>query len=222
MKLYNMNLSNFATKCRIAIYEKGCAVEIAPIPGEEPFPGVRRASPEYLKIYPMGKIPSLEVDGFVFGESEVINEYLEDQFPSPPLLPRTPLARARSRTVSRFHDLYLDPPLRALIGQANPSIRDQKVVGEKLAEVTARLHQLETMLADNGFAAGPNFTFADCALAPTIFIAVNVLPVFGAKSAFDGRPKLSRWWSEVQTRPSVKKALGEMSEALAAYQSQGR
>ena len=46
MKLYNMNLSNFSTKCRIAVYEKGCPVEIAPIPGGEPLPGRRRASPE--------------------------------------------------------------------------------------------------------------------------------------------------------------------------------
>ena len=33
MKLYNMNLSNFSAKCRIAVYEKGCPVEIVPIPG---------------------------------------------------------------------------------------------------------------------------------------------------------------------------------------------
>src|SRR5215469_11404406 len=86
MKLYNMNLSNFSTNCRIAVYEKDCPVEIVPIPGGEPFPGLRRVSLEYLKIYPMGKISSLEVDGLVFGESEVINEYLEDRFPTPSLL----------------------------------------------------------------------------------------------------------------------------------------
>ena len=223
MKLYNMNLSNFATKCRIAIYEKRCPVEIAPVPGGAALmPGGNAELTEYRKIYPMGKVPALDVDGFVFGESEVINEYLEDKFPNPSLLPGTPVARARSRTFSRFHDLYLDPPLRALIAQGNPSTRDPKVVSEKLTEVAVRLDQLETMLAEGGFASGPSFTLADCALAPTVFIALNVLPVFGAKSAVEGRPKLSRWWAEVQTRPSVKKALSEMREALAAYQNQRR
>ena len=216
MKLYNMNLSNFSTKCRIAVYEKGCPVEIVPIPGGEPFPGRRRVSPEYLKIYPMGKIPSFEVDGLVFGESEVINEYLEDRFPTPSLLPGTPYQRARSRTFSRFHDLYLDPPLRALVAQANPALRDPNVVTDRLTELTARLDQLETILADAEFAAGSSFTFADCALAPTIFVAVNVLAFFGAKSPLEGRPKLSRWWNHVQTRASVKRALGEMAEAFAA------
>jgi len=129
--------------------------------------------------------------------------------------------RARSRTFSRFHDLYLDPPLRALIAQANPAARDPKVVGERLAELTARLDQLENLLADEGFAAGPSFTFADCALAPTTFIANNVLPFFGSKPAVEGRPRLSRWWSHVQTRPSVKRALAEMAEALAQQMQRG-
>jgi len=216
MKLYNMNLSNFSTKCRIAIYEKACPVEIAPIPGDAPFPGLRRASAEYVKIYPMGKIPSLEVDGQVFGESEVINEYLEDKFPTPSLLPGTPEARAEARKFSRFHDLYLDPPLRALIAQANPKPRDGKVVNEKLSELTTRFDQLEGMLADDGFACGASFTFADCALAPTIFVAINVLAFTGAKPPLEGRPKLTRWWDHVRTRASVKRALGEMAEALAA------
>ncbi len=212
MKLYNMNLSNFATKSRIAIYDKGLNIEIAPIPGDN------LKSPEYLKINPLGKTPALEIDGMVISESEVINEYLEDKFPDPPLLPRTPEARANVRTLTRFHDLYFEPPLRALFGQLNPKTRDEKVVNEKLTEFNLRLDQLEKMLADSGFAAGADFTLADCALAPTMFFATNLLPGFGAKPPLEGRPKLEAWWTKVQTRPSVKKALGEMAEALKAMQ----
>ena len=72
------------------------------------------------------------------------------------------------------------------------------------------------MLAPSGFAAGPEFTLADCAVAPTMFFATNMLPGFGAKPPLEGRPKLEAWWTQVQTRPSVKKALAEMGEALAA------
>ncbi|MGA9721355.1 MAG: glutathione S-transferase family protein [Candidatus Binatus sp.] len=214
MKLYNGNMSNFATKCRIAIYEKGCPVEIAPIPGGD------FKSPEYLKIYPMGKTPSLDADGMIIGESEVINEYLEEKFPTPALLPKSPEARARVRTLTRFHDLYLDPPLRALFSQIDPKTRDAKIVAEKLAESTTRFDQLEKMLSDGGFAYGADFTFADCALAPTMVFATNMLAFFGAKSVLEGRPKLARWWNQVQTRPSVKKALGEMTEAIAEFRRQ--
>ncbi len=216
MKLYNMNLSNFATKSRIVIYEKNANVEMVAIPGGNP------KSPEYLQINPLGKIPTLDADGTIIAESEVINEYLEDKFPSPALMPKTPEGRAHVRSFTRFHDLYLEPPLRALFPQLNPKTRDDKVVTEKLAKLQTRLDQLESMLAPGGFAAGSDFTLADCALAPTIFFVTNILPGFGAKPPLEGRPKLAAWWTKVQTRPSVGKAMGEMGEALKAMMGGGR
>lgn len=56
-------------------------------------------------------------------ESEVINEWLEEAFPDPPLLPpsgpdvQAARARAHARLVARFHDLYLEPALRKLYPQ---------------------------------------------------------------------------------------------------------
>jgi len=211
MKLYNMNLSNFATKSRIVIYEKGANVEIAAVPGG----GSKSA--EYRAINPLGKIPCLDADGMIIPESEVINEYLEEKFPSPALLPKGPEARAKVRLFTRFHDLYLDPPLRAMFAHLNPKSRDEKVVNERLTELQGRMDQIESMLAPAGnYAAGPDFTLADCALAPTTFFLVNMLPGFGAKPPLEGRPKYAAWWSKVQERPSVKKALAEMGEALKA------
>jgi glutathione S-transferase len=209
VKLYSANLSNFATKSRIVIYDKGLKIEIIDPPGGP-------NSPEYLKINPLGKIPCLDADGVIIPESEVINEYLEEKFPEKPLLPKSPEARAKVRLLSRFADIYLDPPLRVLFGQINPKGRDDKIVNEKLTEENKRLDELEKMLGETGFAAGADFTLADCALAPTIFFATMMLPTFGAKPALDGRPKTAAWWNHVQTRPSAKKALGEMQEAVAA------
>jgi glutathione S-transferase len=216
MKLYNANLSNFASKCRLAIYEKGAAVEIVPIPGGE------LKSPEYLKIYPMGKTPSLQVDGQMIGESEVINEYLEEKFPQKPLLPKDPESRAKCRGVSRFHDLYLEPPLRALFPQVQAKEKDQKLIGEKLAEVKTRLDQLETMLSDGPYVMGSAFTLADCALAPTCFFLNLMLPMVGGPAFTDGHPKLATWWAKVQERPTVQKVLGEQQEALMQMMQTGR
>ena len=209
MKLYNMNLSNFATKSRLVIYEKGLKVDMVEPPGGS-------HSAEYLKINPLGKIPCLDADGLIIPESEIINEYLEDKFPEKPLLPKSPEARAKVRTFTRFHDLYLEPPLRALFAHMNPKSRDEKVVNEKLTEVNKRLDELEKMLGESGFAAGAEFSLADCAIAPTMFFVTNLLPIFGAKPPSEGRPKIASWWNHVQTRPSVKRGLGEMAEAMAA------
>jgi glutathione S-transferase len=216
MKLYNMNLSNFASKCRIAIYEKNAAVDIVPIPGGD------LKSAEYLKIYPMGKTPALEVDGQIIGESEIINEYLEDKFPNPSLLPGGPEERAKIRGFGRFHDLYLEPPLRALFPQVTAKEKDQKLIAEKLAEVKLRLDQLEQKLSAAPYAAGGSFTFADCALAPTMFFANLLLPMLGGAPFTEGHPKISVWWAKVQERPSVKRVLAEQQEALTQMMAQQR
>ena len=214
MKLYNVDLSNFATKSRLVIYEKGLNIEMAPIPGS----GL--SSPEYAKINPLGKTPALDADGLLIPESEVINEYLEDKYPNPPLLPKSPEGRAKVRIITRFHDLYLEPPLRALFGQMNPKTRDEKVVGEKVTDLQtsprparqdARRWRLRYRLRVH-----PRRLRARA----HDVLRTNLGPAFGFK-ALEGRPKLAAWWTHVQTRPSVKKGLGEQTAALAAMQRGG-
>jgi glutathione S-transferase len=135
MKLYGIDLSNFASKCRIVIYEKGLNVEKVTPPG-----GL--GSPQYKEINPLGKIPALQLDnGQVIAESEVINEYFEDKFPEKPLLPKEAESRARVRSFSRFHDLYLDPPMRALLPQVFGKKLDETFIEERLAEINGRLDQ---------------------------------------------------------------------------------
>lgn len=106
MRLYSEQVSNFAARCRIVIGEKGLdEIEIVSPPLEY------LNSSEFLKINPLGKVPVLEIDDSTsLFESEVINEYLEERFPQTPLMPSEPLARAQARLISRFHDLYLEPP----------------------------------------------------------------------------------------------------------------
>jgi glutathione S-transferase len=209
-----MNLSNFAGKCRIAIYEKGAPVDLVPIPGGD------LKSPEYRKIYPLGLTPALDVDGSIIGESEVINEYLEERFPEPALLPKDPEGRAGVRGITRFHDLHLEPPLRALFPEVTAKEKNQELIAEKLAECQARLDQLEAKLSDGPYAAGNQFSLADCALAPTFFFADLMLPMLGGAHFSQGHPRLAAWWDEVRKRPSVKQVHAEQQAALAESMAQ--
>jgi len=209
MKLHSGDLSNFASKTRIAILEKGLDIEFLKPPGGT-------SSAEYRKVNPLGKIPALELDnGDVIAESETINEYLEDRYPQKPLLPKEAHDRAAVRYFSRLNDLYLDPPFRALLPQLFGKKLDDTFVQQKLAQVSDRLDQPEQMMG-SPWAAGDIFTLADAALAPTIFLMVNILPQFGAKSPADGRPKLAAWWAQVNERPSIRQTLGEQLAALSA------
>lgn len=208
MKLYSSDLSNFSSKTRIAIREKGLNIELVKPPGGA-------SSAEYRKINPFGRIPALELDnGDVIAESETVNEYLEDRYPENPLLPKDARGRAAVRSLNRLNDLYLDPPFRALLPQLFGKKLDGTFVQEKLAEIGNRLDQLEATIG-SGWAAGDTFTLADAALAPTLFLMVNILPQFGAQPPLEGRPKLAAWWARVQERPSIRQTLGEQQAALA-------
>lgn len=206
MKLYGVMQSNFTSKCRIVLSEKGLLdqVELVPVPWEGP------GKDAYRAVNPLGKIPALEIDGTVIVESEVINEYLEERFPEPPLMPADPIGRARVRVVSRFHDLYLEPALRAIYPPVDPA-----VVEARLPAVWERLDQLEGMLG-RPWAAGAMFTLADCALAPTMLFASLLMRVMRRPAPVEGRATLREWWSLVRTRPIVRTVLQEQRAALTA------
>lgn len=214
VKLYNANLSPYTGRVRIALYAKDLKAELAAPPG-----GL--GSAEYMKISPLGKIPALEIDGQVIVESEVINEYLDDRFPTPSLRPADPLARARMRTISRFADMYLSPPLFVVFGQLNPATRDAKLVSEKLDELTLRLDQLESLVVAGPYGVGAELSLADCTLAPLFFFLTRLIPMLGGKNPLDGRPKLARVNEATLKHPAVAKVVGEMGGALAEMMKGG-
>lgn len=209
MKLYNSNLSPFASRCRLQIYAKGLEVELAAPPG-----GL--ASDEYKQINPTGKVPALEVDGTVIPESHVIMAYLEETHPEPALMPADPLERARVRALATLADLYVMPWLVALFQQFPPNPQDPAVIAKALAEIEVGADRVEAFMGPGPFACGAELTLADCSLVPVFFFAVRIPPALGGRNPLDGRPKLQAWWNAVREHELVARVCGEMRDALAA------
>jgi maleylpyruvate isomerase len=67
------------------------------------------AAGEYGRINPQGLMPALEIDGFLVAQSAAILEYLEEQYPTPPLLPADPVTRATARSFAQFITADLHP-----------------------------------------------------------------------------------------------------------------
>ena len=218
MKLYQSNLSPFASRCRIQIYAKGIGdIECVPPPGG-------MSSDEYKTHNPTGKMPALEVDGHVLGESEVICEYLEDRFPTPSLRPEGALDRAHVRLLSRVTDLYILDPLFELLPHMNPKDRDQGVVDENLALLKTNLAVWEDYLTragydGGGYAVGDALTLADCAMVPALFVVVNLLPAFGTAEPLAATSSLARYWQGIQKDESCSRVLAEMTEGFKARMS---
>lgn len=210
MKLYDLALSPFSARCRIAIYAKRLDVALEPPPG-----GL--SSTAYKALNPTGRVPALDVDGTVIPESQVICEFLEDRYPYPALRPAEPLARARDRAIARVADLDLVPLLQTLFGQVNPKTRDPAVVEATLGELRPKLDQLERLLGRGPFAEGESLGLADCALFPLFFFATRMLPMLGDKDPLAERSRLARWWEAVQKEDAVAKVDAELQRALTEY-----
>jgi glutathione S-transferase len=98
MILYGYALSSAAYRVRIALALKGLQVTSAPVNLRA---GEQRLE-EFLQINSQGFVPALALDdGTVLTQSVAIIEYLDEIHPNPPLLPQTPLARARVRAIAQ-------------------------------------------------------------------------------------------------------------------------
>ncbi len=92
IKLYTFHLSTNGRKVHMALEEAKAAYEIVAVnlmQGEQ-------KNPDYLKLNPNGKVPTLVDDGLVMWESVAILLYLAEKFPAANLLPSAPAARAPS------------------------------------------------------------------------------------------------------------------------------
>ncbi len=216
MKLYQSNLSPYASRCRILIYAKG----IEGIEMEGALDG--RTVDEYKLINPIGKIPALEVDGRVLGESNVICEYLEDRFPSPPLHPEDPFQRAQSRLIAQLADFYILGPLFILLPMMKPSERDQAVVDKQLALLRKNFLILEQVMVGAGwdggsYAIGDRLSLADCALVPALYVSNSILPVFGEAKPLEATPKLAAYWQAILKDEHCSRVHEEMVEGMKSF-----
>ena len=91
--------------------------------------------PAFRAVNPEGTVPVLVHDGRVVRESTVINEYLEDCFPEPPLRPAEPWRRAEMRVLTKYVDEYFCPALTT-IGAHGATAFASKI---DKAEMAARL-----------------------------------------------------------------------------------
>jgi glutathione S-transferase len=102
LTLYHGRTSVCAIKARIALAEKGLPWEgkLLTLRGDQFDPG-------YLKLNPNAVVPTLVHDGQVIVESAVILYYLDDAFPEPPLMPRSPFERSQVYLTNKLIDEYV-------------------------------------------------------------------------------------------------------------------
>lgn len=197
-------LSSYSAKVRIVLCVKS-------VPHEERAPADGYRSASYRALVPMGTLPALQDGDWVLSESEAINEYLEEQYPQPAMLPGDPRARARIRFLCRFHDLHLEPKVRALFPHVRPAQRQAAQVQALRQEIVQRIAQLDAWVRPAPFLLTPAISLADCGPLVTLPLASAVLAACGEPLELPER--LQAWLAHASAHPPVHQALRPWRQA---------
>ena len=176
MKLYSFFRSSAAYRVRIALNLKGLPYEVIPIHLVRS--GGEQLTPEYRELNPMALVPAFIDDAnsrAVLTQSLAIIEYLEEEYPAPPLLPADAGDRAYVRSIALsiacdIHPLNNLRVLRYLVRKLNVSEDDKNAWYRHWVE--EGLGSIEALLAKDPragtFCLGDSPTMADCCLVPQI------------------------------------------------------
>jgi glutathione S-transferase len=179
-------------RTRMVLHEKGIDFEVHEV-------DLGNKSEEFLSVSPYGKVPVLSVNGTSLYESNIVNEYLEEVYDSPRLMPENPEERALVRSWMAFADDYFFPSVyRVRMGLQRGYSEDEiQEAKEKLYDALSRLeHQL-----DGKYLVG-EYTLADIAHAGN-FHRLGVL----AKSdevGLEKYPRVMVWIERVESRESYE------------------
>jgi glutathione S-transferase len=212
MKLYGALASPYVLRVVLFARLKEVDLPLVQTPGGSP------RSPEYLAFNPIGKIPSLDVDGRCIPESEVICEYLEDMYPKKAGLPADKLERAGSRLISRIVDTYVAPQVAPFFRNMNPASRDQAAVDAAGAELKKAFGYLEQFMGAGPFCVGAQPTLGDCALAPyMVLLKKMVFANFPNVADPTQAGRLAKWWQAIQGHEVCKSLTDEYVTALESF-----
>lgn len=199
IKLYDFQSSPNCQRVKIVLAEKNLPYEVVPIDLRKQ----EQKTPEYLKLNPYGKVPVLTDDGTVLYESCIINEYLDEKYPTPRLMPADPAARAKARILIDFGLTQMDAAYTKLRMEMtkDEKERNPETVRAAKEDIKKRLQRLEQELGDKNYLVG-DFSLADADLLPrfTRLEGFGVLPD-------PSLPRLGKYLQRMKERSSVKAIL---------------
>ncbi len=190
MVLYSGTTCPFSQRCRLVLFEKGMDFEIKDV-------DLFNKPEEISVMNPYGQVPILVERDLVLYESNIINEYIDERFPHPQLMPADPVMRARAR-------LFLFNFERELFVhvQTIENSNHQKGIEKAKLLIRDRLTQLAPILLKNKYMLGDDFSMLDVAIAPLLWR----LDHYGIELSKSAAP-LMKYAERIFSRPAYIEAL---------------
>ncbi len=155
MRLYSGTVCPYSHRCRIVLYEKGMDFEIIDVDQMD-------KSEDVAAINPYNKVPVLVERDLILTEANIINEYIDERFPHPQLMPADPVMRGRAR-------LFLHRFEQELYSNVNIIQQGGKSADKARAIIRDNLTQLSQILSKQKYLLGSDFSMLDVAVAPLLW-----------------------------------------------------
>jgi len=189
MTLYSGITDPFSHRCRIVLYEKGMDFEIIDVD--------LMNKPEDLAVMnPYNRTPVLVERDLVLYESNIINEYIDERFPHPQLMPADPVMRARARLfLFRFEQELFNHVQTLESGTQKAQEKARLYIRENLIQIAPIFVKQKYML-------GEEFSMLDVAIAPILWR----LDYYGIQVPKQAAP-LMKYAERIFSRPAYIEAL---------------
>jgi RNA polymerase-associated protein len=196
MTLYSGTICPYSHRCRIVLFEKGMDFQVIDV-------DVFNKPEDLAVMNPYNKVPVLVERDLILYEANIINEYIDERFPHPQLMPADPVMRARARLfLHRFEQelfCHIDGLESGVV----------KTVEKARAAVRENLTQIAPVFTKQKFMLGDEFSMLDVAIAPLLWR----LDHYGIQLDKDAMP-LMKYAERLFSRPAYSEAMTPSEKAM--------
>ena len=196
MTLYSGTTDPFSHRCRFVLFEKGMDFQVIDV-------DMFNKPEDLAVINPYNKVPVLVERDLVLYEANIINEYIDERFPHPQLMPADPVMRARARLfLHRFEN-----ELFCHIENIERGV--QKAADKARLTVRNNLTQISVVFAKQKYMLGDEFSMLDVAIAPLLWR----LDHYGIQLGKEAAP-LMKYAERLFSRPAYSEAMTAAEKAM--------
>ncbi|MBF4986807.1 glutathione S-transferase N-terminal domain-containing protein [Methylophilus sp. 14] len=156
MRLYSGTVDPYSHRCRIVLFEKGMDFEVIDV-------DLTNKTEDLAILNPYGEVPVLVERDLVLSEANIINEYIDERFPHPQLMPADPVMRARARLFLYNFEKDLFSHIRDIESS------DEETADKARKVVRDNLTQLVPIFGKQSYLMGDEYSMLDVAITPLLW-----------------------------------------------------
>jgi RNA polymerase-associated protein len=196
MTLYSGTTDPYSHRCRFVLFEKGMDFQVIDV-------DVFNKPEDLAVMNPYNRVPVLVERDLILYEANIINEYIDERFPHPQLMPADPVMRARARLFLHRFEQELFCHIEGLESGIPKTVEKARVA------VRENLTQISPVFTKQKYMLGDEFSMLDVAIAPLLWR----LDHYGIQLDKEATP-LMKYSERLFSRPAYSEAMTPSEKAM--------